>query len=350
MVLPKFWSYLLRSFLQRFFGALFLLLVLLITARFQEIASFMALSGSLLMTAKFIAIQLPLLLPFAMTISSVIAAYTLSWSITSSNELIALRLSSLSLLSVFAPIRYALFMIACISALIAAEYAPLSRILSKKAIEDASITNPFSLLQKGFGVTSTNVALSYEKGENSSNIASFRGAFYNEKDDTLELALADSITIEQGEIVAKNLQCIKKEKSSYLIDQSRKTLIAKSSLTDYLTKNKQQFSSSAYPFSYHISSHNVEHILKAASFLFFPTSILSLPLCAIAGGYSYSRSKNRRGRITLLVALALSFFGFAFGRSLTDFPIASLFFYVVPNGIAYMLGRTEIVRSDRGYA
>ena len=350
MVLPKFWTYLLGHFFSRFFGTLFLVLFLLITARFQEIASFLALSGSFKQTAIFVCIQLPLLLPFAMTIAATVSSYSLTWGLTSSNELVALRLSSLSLHSIFAPIRYSLLILAGISALISAEYAPLSRILSKKALEDATVTNPFSLLQQGIGSAGKNVAVSYDLGSSAEELQSFRGVFYNEKEDTLELALADTISMMNGEIRATNLRCLRKEQETYMLDQSKDTYISTSSISDWVSHNKDSFSSSSYPVSYHLLSGNQKKFMKSLSFLFFPLSLVALSFAGLAGGYGYSRSNSKKGRAVFFTATLLSFFGFTVGRSFAAFPALSLSLYIVPNLLALALGIYSLQSAERGGA
>ena len=145
MKMPLIWRYLLSGYLRTFFLCVFSFIAILLVFQFKTIARFAALSSDFLQTARFAACQLPLFLPLAFAISSLIAALLLMHRLSQTHELMALRTFGFSLKALFAPLFFASMFLTLAAFSISADIVPLCYRSSKQMLYHETTTNPLCM-------------------------------------------------------------------------------------------------------------------------------------------------------------------------------------------------------------
>lgn len=102
--MPLLWRYLIYDYLKVLFLCAASFVAILLTLRFDEIAHFACLGSSFWEMGQFILFQLPYLLPVALPISALIAAYVLYSRLSHSQEMTAMRACGVSLSNLLAPV------------------------------------------------------------------------------------------------------------------------------------------------------------------------------------------------------------------------------------------------------
>ncbi|MBI5272919.1 MAG: LptF/LptG family permease [Chlamydiia bacterium] len=147
-MLPLVWCYLLRSYFKVFFLSVFAFIAVLIVSRFKEIARFAALCGNGFTTATFTLYQIPLILPLAIPMSALLAAFLLFQGLSQRCELTALRSSGWSLPSLLSPILLSALFLSLANFSLCSSLTPYCRRETKKLLYQETSSNPLLLLQR----------------------------------------------------------------------------------------------------------------------------------------------------------------------------------------------------------
>jgi lipopolysaccharide export system permease protein len=147
-MIPILWRYLLSSYFKIFSLSIASFISILLVSRFKDIARFTALSGSWLQTSLFSLYQIPLILPLAIPISSLIASLLLFQRLSKSYELTAWRAAGLSLPALLSPLIYASFFLGLANFSFCANIAPYCRRETKTLLYLETTSNPLLLLQR----------------------------------------------------------------------------------------------------------------------------------------------------------------------------------------------------------
>jgi lipopolysaccharide export system permease protein len=103
-VCPTLWRYLIGDFLRIVIFCILAFVAILLTMRLDEIAHFAALGAPLIYLILFTFLQIPYILPIALPLSCLIAAFLLIQRLSNTHELTALRASGFALSDILAPI------------------------------------------------------------------------------------------------------------------------------------------------------------------------------------------------------------------------------------------------------
>lgn len=145
---PVLWRYLLKSYLKVFSLSVCSFVSILIVSRFKEIARFAALSGNWMKTGLFLLYQVPFILPLAIPISALVAAYLLFQRASRTYELHALRVSGISLHALLTPLLSISALLACINFSCSASMSPFCWRESKALLVKETSANPIVLMQR----------------------------------------------------------------------------------------------------------------------------------------------------------------------------------------------------------
>lgn len=144
--MPILWRYILQGYLRVLFLSILSFILVLLVSRFKEIARFAALSDEPTAALLFILYQIPLILPIAIPISSMIAAFLLFQRLSHSFELTAMRASGISLNSILTPIILCSLGLTLFNFSLCSEIFPACRRASKNLFYEQTSSNPLLLL------------------------------------------------------------------------------------------------------------------------------------------------------------------------------------------------------------
>ena len=161
--MPKIWKYLINSYIKIVFLSTFGFISILLLIRMKEIARFIALSSNALSVMKYILFQIPYILPLALPISCLIAAYFLFMHMSQNHELTALRSNGFSLYSIISPIIIVSMGLGLINFYISSEWTTRCLAKSKAILYTESSKNPILLLRCGHLLLKVRVYIYYPR-------------------------------------------------------------------------------------------------------------------------------------------------------------------------------------------
>lgn len=142
------WRYLVFSYIKTFFLSVSAFILTLLISRFKEMTRFAALSGDMWVTVLFIFYQIPLILPLAIPISSLIGAFLLYQRLSRNSELIALRACGMSIQAVLTPVLMTSLLIGLANFALCIEGTPYFRRATKRLLYSKTSKNPLFLLER----------------------------------------------------------------------------------------------------------------------------------------------------------------------------------------------------------
>src|SRR3990167_3263190 len=142
------WRYTLQCYLRILLLSVSSFIVILIVAKFKDMARFAALSASLWKTMLFALYQVPSILPIAIPISALISSLILFQRLSKTSELIALRSSGLSIWKIISPLLFLSSLLALMHFSLTAELSPFCRRETKALFFHETSENPLLLLQR----------------------------------------------------------------------------------------------------------------------------------------------------------------------------------------------------------
>lgn len=146
--MPLLWRQLIKSYLRVFLLCLMGFITLLLVLRFQDIARFAASGAPRAHLFKFIAYQIPYILPLAIPVSCLISAILLFQNMSRHSELTALRASGFGLFPIIFPVLFCGLFLTLINFTISSEITQRCRAASKSLARQITRINPLCILHK----------------------------------------------------------------------------------------------------------------------------------------------------------------------------------------------------------
>lgn len=335
-IIPRVWTYLLISFLKIFCITSCSLSLILLVARFQDIARFSAMVGNSTLTGKYILYQIPYLLPFALVLSSFITCYLIGKNLSSNHELTAIRVAGLSLFSIFTPIRYCLIWIALFCALLSFAYHPYSKARTAQLIAEVNTKNPFILLKNSKSHSNKRMYITFEENKASDEIKNVLCGLYNEKTNGLDLFLAKKVHLNEEQLHADNASLISTHQDSILIEDIGSMNMHLQTFSEWVGKNTKLLSVDCIPFTtlfYKFlknPSRERTFFFSIGQALFFPFSVFFLSQVALYSSLSLGRKRNRKQIFFLIISFVITFTCYMIAKSTEVWPIISFFMFLIP--------------------
>lgn len=146
-MMPILWRWLGGAFLRIATLCILAFVAMLLSMRFHDIAHFAALGAPPLLLATFILHQIPYILPIALPLACLIAAFILFQSLSQSHELTALRASGLSFFRLLVPVLGSAYALSLANFWITSEWATSSHSQANQLKRHIRSVNPLLLLQ-----------------------------------------------------------------------------------------------------------------------------------------------------------------------------------------------------------
>lgn len=358
--MPKIWKYLLVQYAPLFLMNLGSFVFLLLVSRAQEIARFAASSAHPLGIIYFTLYQIPYLLPLAIPLSSLVACYALFQRLSQSQEITAMRASSLSLGKMIFPIVLIGAMLNIANFAICSDLTPLCRFQSRVLAAKLSSQNPLHLLNQSFLSDTHMEYANLDRIQGANNVELVR---YNPKLKKLELFLASRLFVEGGVLQGEDVLWLSSKKAQVGFDhlwmEQLKTFhMQDSALVKALRPNPKSNKSDYLQTAPLVKKIQMDkkskakriHLAELFRRISLGLSPLTLTLLGISFGIRFERVPRRRHFwITSLLA-AFFLISFVLLKSVKATPLLALTLLLIPHFIVviaslhrlrqFILGRT----------
>lgn len=365
MKMPLLWRYLLRNYIQVFCLSVLGFISVLLVTRFQNIARFAATGASKLYVLKFIIFQIPFILPLAIPVSCLIAAYLILQRMSRSHELTAIRMSGLSLFPIVFPLILCGGLISLLNFTMISEATPKCRALSKNLAYEMTAVNPLCLLQKDtlIRLKNTYVGMKILKsGKYAEDVCFIMRNLANQR---LGLMMAKKISLEDQKIIGNGVSFISaidpKHENCFdhlVIENQAKMQTQSEHLAQYLRSSDWNINYD-YLNLRMLQAKNVVETNK--SVLLNPKAIqelsrrISLGLAAIvftlvgiAFGIETQRNHSLKGVFAVAGLTAFYLIAFAAAKSMKHSSLSCVGLYLIPHAIILCICFRAFKQISRG--
>ena len=360
MKMPLIWRYLLSGYLRTFFLCVFSFIAILLVFQFKTIARFAALSSDFLQTARFAACQLPLFLPLAFAISSLIAALLLMHRLSQTHELMALRTFGFSLKALFAPLFFASMFLTLAAFSISADIVPLCYRSSKQMLYHETTTNPLLLFQRQQLVKLKHAYLKMSVEEEGKTAKDTLLIAYNESSKRLICFDALELCMSSDDLVGQNLAIIshlegKEEGFDRLIIENQAAMSMKApQLSQFLKKKEPKLEANALPFRQIIDRLSMPRKVKSSALVelgrrtSLSLSVFTFALLGFAFGIETGRNPSKKQLLWVLFLATLQLIAIFASREYKHLPHLILPVFLLPHLVIWAISSLRLNAITRG--
>jgi lipopolysaccharide export system permease protein len=361
------WRYLLKAYLKVFSLCVVGFIAILLVMRLKEIAKFASLASSLSKVLLYAYYQIPHILPIAIPISSLIAAFLLFQSLSRSHEITALRSCGLPLKKIITPPLILALFISTLNFFICSEIATHYYIKSKEILYEQSSANPLLLLQRQnllkLGHQSPlnlkNIYVDMRNSSNKKEASNLILIALNSASFRLNLITARQLIINNDILQVYDLSFLshfpqeKKEGFDNLLIENQKFMSAKAShISNFMKSRVWNTQPKHLPLKeiilrmYH-DQNKLQYLFEIAKRFFLGLSAFTLTLVGIAFGLEINKEQTQKGVLIaafLSLLILLSFLG---GKTIGPYSFFIFFFSQI---LAICLSCEKIKKIEEGIA
>jgi len=348
-MIPIFWRYLLRSYLQAFCLSVVGFIAILLVTRFQEIARFAALGATKKAVALFSLYQIPYILPLAIPISCMIAAILLFQRLSQLHELTALRASGLSLKAISYPIFFAAGALSLLNFFIVSEIAPICRAHSKNLVYQITATNPLFLLQRDPLIKIRNSYTDMKRLQAGKKADDVLFVILNAGHKRLNVMTAKELAVKDNLLTGKEVSFISNVEAKntlnfdhLIIENQRSMSTEASTLSQFLQDVEWHHNPDYLPSRLlllkeraeqkQLGSLHATHLEIARRFS-LAIAAISFTLIGTAFGMQIGRNRNKRGVVYAICLSAFFLICFLVAKSTRHSVFIPVLFYLLPHPI-----------------
>jgi lipopolysaccharide export system permease protein len=336
--MPIIWRFLLKIFLKTFILCMGGFIGILFVIRFKEIAQFATLNGGFKSVLLFSLYQIPFIIPYAIPISSVIAATILFKQLSDGNELTALRASGIDFNKIYYPLFVTSLGLAFINFLATSEISPPLKLKAKELSYRMTVANPFYIFSKISEGKVKNAYVEMESLKEGSKAKNILFIMNNPSHRRLGIMTAKEMSINKDTLMGKNVSFISsidsfdEENYDHLIIENQEAMYTKSSNLSQivgkgdLNTNLQHLTfrgilSKAYhdKYPFYLGDTGVE-IARRLSLSFSP---LIFTFMGAAFGISIGRQRSKKGLMWIIFLSVLFLACYVGSKSLKRVPITA---------------------------
>lgn len=359
--MPTVWKYCLGQFVKIFLLTLCAFIALMLVMRLNDIARFAAQSSEWKTIALFMAYQIPYILPLSMPIAALAAAFITMSKLCDSSEITALRVGTLSINKIHAPILCLALLLSGFNFMLASELNPFSRMQTRKLIFKTTATNPLFLLQKSkyIRLKDTSIDLSTIKANKHAQNLTF--VTFNKSADRLSAVFAKDLRVKNGQLKIKNLtQLLSLPSDNFdhlLIENQQETDLPAKDLSLFLRSPSVRISYDSLPWR--IMRLKAEsdrgHKRYQNTFFFervrrisYGISPLTFSLIGLSFGLQIGRNHRKRALVLATCLTALLLASILVGKSFETKPLLAAICYFVPHPLAWILAWRYKTLKEKG--
>lgn len=347
ILLPTLWKYIFIEFYKLFFAILLYFISIILILKLQDVAHFITMQSSIREIFLFTLYQIPYILPFAIPLSCLLAAFLAFYKLSISQELTALQTSGISIEAIHAPFIWLGIFTFLMNLFINFEITPLSRARTKTMITQIVKSSPFLILQKKQYIGEKNHFLQSNYGKKRNHLQQFFFFGKNPKNQLYGI-FADTVKIDSKNLkgynvatISSNYGTVGHEFSAIYLENQKEASIPISEFSSLFIKNvepivQEDLSTKmiltkilAYPRgNKKFITRGLLEILKRFSFSFSSFTLLLL-------GISYGlQNHSIKKSFTIIICFLLTSFMFCcflMGKSFERYPVYAYYFYIVPH-------------------
>jgi lipopolysaccharide export system permease protein len=359
-MIPVLWRYIAANYLKTFFLSLTTFVLVLLISRFKEIARLAAITGQPLKIGLFVVYQIPFILPMAIPLSALIAAFLLFQQMSQTHELTALRASGLSFKKILSPLLVIASFVTLANFSISGDIAPYCKRESKLILFKETIGNPTTCFKNTNFLKQNDVYLKGKMNEATGEISPITLVVANKKNHMLNLISAQSLHIQKDQIKGTDISIVSHldgEANQFdpLVIETQKTMFMDSdNLELVFKKNRPKPDGSTLSFRMlmnQIQEKNqsaksaTSEILRRTS---FAVSVLSFTLLGAIFGIEQGRSPSKKRIIYLMLLILLALSSFFLGKSLKYNPTIAGIVYLLPHLLMWIGCFAQLKKIKRG--
>ena len=337
----------------------------LVVMRLEEIARFASASSSWSTVILFTFYQIPYILPIAIPISALIAAFLIFYRMSGSQEITSLRSAGISLGNLMAPLIFLSTLLAASNFLISAELVPFVRGKSKKLVFEAVASNPLILLQKDALIQFKQAYLDMRASSSSGKASDVLFIAKNASNERLGLMVAKELDVKQGDLCGKQVSFISsldpKIPSSFdhlIIENQTEMTTATAGLSQVWEDAQWQLQDDYLPLRFLLAKESVErgsifHRFSKSHVEFAKRYSLSLAtitftFIGLCFGLQIGRNPHRKTIIWASCLAAGFLIAFLAAKSLKSVPKAAFLLYLLPHPLLALISILHFQRRARG--
>lgn len=355
------WRYLVVSFLRVFFLCVSSFILILLVSRFKDITRFAALSSGLSKTFLFVIYQIPLILPIAIPISSLIASVLLFGRLSKSFELTAFRSSGIGLFSLLSPILCIASLLSIGNFSLSATITPFCKRESKALLYYETTSNPLLLLQRQNLVRVQNSYLKMNVLEDGQSVKNFTLITHNQSNDRLSLVIAKKLKKIGKKLIGENVSVIFHSKANpesfdpLLIENQQKMTTDAAVLSSILKKKRPKLEISGLE----LPMLRIRFLEKAKFAKKISVEILRRSTLAVAVftftllGCSFSisqpRTNSRKNLFIILILSILLMMSYLLGKECKAHVSLAFFIILIPHLVIWFFSINQIQKVTKGF-
>ncbi|MBS0629204.1 MAG: LptF/LptG family permease [Verrucomicrobia bacterium] len=363
--MPILWSYLLRNYLKVFSLCVTGFISVLLVTRFQTVARFAATGASKLVVLKFVLLQIPFILPLAIPISCLIAAFLLFQKMSRSKELTAIRMSGLGFIPMTFPLLITAVLFALLNFTVVSELTPKCRALSKMLAYEMTAANPLCLLQKDTLIKLKNTYVDMQvlkSGKYAEDVFFITRTLSNQR---IGVMLAKKLSLNDQKLIGSNVTFISSADSKQsdgfdhlVIENQAEMQTEADELSQYLHSSGWSLSFENLNLRMLLAKNELEngvgapldiHVISEISRrLSLGIGAFTFTLLGIACGMEISRQLKLKGILWASSFLVIYLVCFVIAKSVRHNHLQSTLFYLAPHPLILIFCLYNFKRIARG--
>jgi lipopolysaccharide export system permease protein len=363
--MPILWRFALKHYLQVFWVTVFTFLAVLVVSRFKEVARFGALSADLAQSLRYVVYQFPLILPLAIPLSCLLAAYLFSHKMSRSSELTSWRASGLSLASIFSPLIYASTLLCVINGALVADIAPFCRLETKKLVYKETSANPLLLLQRQKLIKLKHAYVSLKVKEEGKSAKDLFLIAYNEANQRLNLLTARKLVVKGSDLIGTDVAILshlshsggasRENYDPLIIENQASMSTAAPLISEAMKKNLPRLEAGAlsarmlwvrWQEGGKAAQGALVELLRRLSLTLSP---FSLTLLGVAFGIGVARRPSIRGLLATTVFTLLILTSYLTGKELKFHPLLAGCAFALPHIAIWVGAACRFRQIGRGF-
>lgn len=376
--MPTLWRFLITEYLKVLVLCALAFIALLIAMRLEEIAQFAALGASSAYLWRFVAYQLPYIIPIALPIAALISAQLLMRRMSANHELTALRASGFGLGAVLTPILLMAGILCILNFVVVSELSTHANLMKRVLRKELKSLNPLILLQSERLAHLKGVyAQSFGPGKAGEFASDVVVCLYNHQKNCLNLLTAKHIASSDNSLHGQNVTFITPMTihdngfDRLLIENSKRITLPKPDLTqllgnsgvklehDHLTlaqllartdhlhqklQSQEPTDKSKLQIKRNIA-YTQSEILRRVSVAF---AVFSFTLLGLGYGIQTGRISSIRPLITVLFLAAIYLTCFFAAKNLASKAALTALLYLAPHALLIACSLRTLRRIERG--
>lgn len=359
-MIPILWRYISASYLKTLLLSLTTFILVLLVSRFKEIARFTSISDQPLKIGLFTVYQIPFILPMAIPLSALIAAFLLFQQMSRSHELTSLRASGLGLKKILTPLLFAGAFLTLINFSICGEIAPYCKRLSKETLFLETTSNPLSCIQGKAFLNRNDAFIKSSTDPEKKEISPLLLITYNQSNHRLNLVRAQNLRLDGEQLLGSDVSILSHlegrddEFDPLIIESQQLMAVSAASFEQVFKKNTPKLDGSMLNFRMllsRIEEHNkfsnsaYSELFRRISIAF---SVLSFTFLGAVFGIEHSRNPIKKQLAILFLLSLIGLASFFLGKGLKYAPLASATVYLIPHLLIWSSCLLRLRRLSKG--